>query len=365
MPKQEELCEVRTKAGVYKDWLTVACAQTYGSGPNVRQFTLTLAEPTTDVLKIVPRNEVEIRLAGQVYIQKGLVSGRQVGFDAYRHLVQVDGLSVGEVITESALDPPSRQFKSRTFKQIASDVLSKKGLRYIEGIVPSHASLPFSNVNVHYGETLFAFLGRLALARGIHLSTDKSGNLVGGATSSGTVALEEGVNILSCSSSIISRVPQNVIVSGQNKGSDDAYGRKASEISATSKAPNGTPGVTHVILAEERVNKLEAQARADMEMGLLQLAEVQLTVVHQGWIKPGGSALWELGDAATVKSARALPTLDGALECRVLGVTMTQNEGGTQTKLELGNDKAYSLRFPQDGNPYEPAATKAVADAEV
>ena len=63
-----------------------------------------------------------------------------------------------------------------------------------------------------------------------------------------------------------------------------------------------------MVVAEHPLTQKEAQIRADMEASALLSAVVRVTVTHHGWIKPGGSELWELGEAVTVKSPMLFPT---------------------------------------------------------
>jgi hypothetical protein len=65
---------VRTKSGIYRDWISVTVEQSFRSaGGNAgipRVFRLQVAEPDTKVLRLKPEDRVDIALAGKVVSRK-------------------------------------------------------------------------------------------------------------------------------------------------------------------------------------------------------------------------------------------------------------------------------------------------------
>ena len=60
--------------------------------------------------------------------------------------------------------------------------------------------------------------------------------------------------------------------------------------------------------------------------------QLQVTIVVQGWLKPGGGGLWKPGEKVHVKSPMLI--VDEQLD--LVSATFTQdNKSGTRTTLEL------------------------------
>jgi prophage tail gpP-like protein len=176
------------------------------------------------------------------------------------------------------------------------------------------------------------------------------------------VVLEEGVNIVAATSMISMMEVDETIARSQAQGSDSLFGRKAAEISAKGKMPDGIKGFKRIVLAEEPLTQKELNTRANMEMAAMNRAAVQVSVTHQGWLKPGGSSLWELKEKLTVKSPMLFPVEGGEMELYVFGMTYEQNGiQGTTTTLDLVNRAAFGLKFTDaSGNPnYAPPADDA------
>jgi prophage tail gpP-like protein len=373
MPKIEEYCEVRTTSGIYRDWTNVVVTQSYSSGALPRVFRLQVAEPDAKVLRLKPGDRVDIALAGQVFIQEGYIKTRQVSYDANRHGVQVDGYSKDGPITEASLEVDGGQYQGYKFDAIAKSVLKKHGLSFkMEGLPPG-ADEAFRSVMIHHGERPIEFLERLAFQRGLRLSSDADGTITAGSDiGSGQTTLEEGVNIVAATSLIEMPGVDQVIARSQAQGSDSLFGRKAAEISAKGTIPDGPQGTKRIVLAEEPLSQKELQTRANMEIAEIEASRIQVSVTHQGWLKPGGSTLWRLRDKVSVVSPMLFPTEGGKLgsgemsELVVFGMTYSQDSvNGTTTTLNLVNRAAFSLHFTDaSGNSdYNPPATEAKPEA--
>ncbi|GGC90274.1 hypothetical protein [Chelatococcus reniformis] len=360
------LCEVRTTSGVYRDWMVVIVQ--YGMETGVfRNFRLIIAEPgdrkgnIIASLRLKPGDRVDIALAGKLVIKEGYILNRQVAFDAGRHAVQVDGYSKAAPFMDVSVEP--RQYRNTTYEGIANSVLGKHGIGFRMGKVPDGANDPFRNVLPQYGETVFGFLSRLARRRGLWLSTEADGTIVAGepqASGSGAL-IEEGRNILAGQCSIQLPSVNEVIGRSQEPGSDSLFGKVPSERSARAQVSGGVDG-KRIVLAEGAASQKETQNRVNMEVAAIQAAAFRATITLQGWLKPYGSGLWELGDTVAVKSPTLFPTEGGEMQLRVWSVTYKQsNEGGTTTDIEFVNDAAWKLQFaPVDGgSSYSPGASQA------
>jgi prophage tail gpP-like protein len=90
-----------------------------------------------------------------------------------------------------------------------------------------------------------------------------------------------------------------------------------------------------VNLAEHPGDKQDTQKRADFEGERKEYEKFEVTIVVQGWVKPGGGGLWKPGEKVHVKS----PMLIVDEELKLMAANFTQdNRSGTRTTLTLTRD---------------------------
>src|SRR3954468_17676455 len=159
-----ELVEVRALSGIYRDWTSTTVAYSHDESW-IRHFRVQTTEPDPKFLRLKPGDEVTVWLAGQVAIQNGFIETRQVGYDATRHGIQVDGYSHAWSTTVSSVDPQrdGAQFQNYTFEAIAKRILKPLGLKIRLVNPPKAASEPFKNVSPppwRDGSRLSGALGR-------------------------------------------------------------------------------------------------------------------------------------------------------------------------------------------------------------
>lgn len=362
MPDPDLICEVRsTDGGVYRDWLGVAVEYTYADTNPLRHFTLTCAEPSSvGKLRLKPGDRVNVTLAGRKVIDNGYVKNRQVGFDPNRHAVQITGISAAGQIQQASVN--LGQYRGYSLSQIGGAVAKQFGVGFRMENPPAGADKTFPNVIPHYGETGWAFLRRLARARGVMLRTDPNGDIVAGVPAGGSGAtLEEGVNIISLNCYLEFPWAEQIVGSSQTPGTDQKFGSAAAHIQSTATIPSGAKGMIVRIAADRPLDAQENQTAVDAYAQQILLATVQVTVTHRGWFKPGTTDLWELGDKVTVKSPMAFANDSGKMDLRVFTVTCTQSEAGTTTTVVLVSEAVFQRRFPDGnaGDPYNQAATPA------
>lgn len=383
MPDVQEWCEVRTSGGVYRDWTSVLVHQDMDENWSIF-FQLECAEVTPtgtpsllssaagkSLLRLKPGDRVDIALAGKLVVEQGFIKVRQSAGDAHRHAVQVSGLSKAGAIREVSIDIKKLggvQFKDSTLSSIASAVLKPHGIGFSLQNAPAAAQDKFKNVIIHPGESPWELIERLARQRGVWLRADKSGDIIGGTPSGGGGGmLEEGRNILAIRVYLEFPWINEVVARSQTQGSNDLWGRKASEISASSSISAGASGTgQRIVQAEHPNNQKDVQARADMEAAAISAAICKVTVTHRGWLKPGGGDLWALGETVVVKSPMHFPFAGGSMTLRVWGVTYSQNNAaGTTTEVELVNDAAFSQKYPNAGasNEFSMSANPATPEA--
>lgn len=327
-------------------------------------FTLTVAEvsksaSTWDSLKLRPGDPVTITLAGEKFID-GEILVRQAVLNATTHAVQLQGMSRSANLNKGSFEGGTGQFKDFTFQQIANSVCGRQTppIKFIPKNPPPGWDKPFRDTQVYHGESDFQFLERLARMRGIVLTTDKDGNLVGGSIKGGgdgAATLVEGKNIVS-----ITAVMQNtaltskIRVTGQQKGGDDVLEKDAAQVSATAENPAATDGKTKIIVAEQPITKEDAKLRADMEMARSIAESVQVQAVVQGWKKPGGG-LWDVGEMVTVIAPSVFPNEGGRVALYIQAVTFSQSPEmpGSITTLEmvLSDGFVAEQTAPKGGSP--------------
>lgn len=351
MPSPDLICEVRTTSGTYRDWLTVQVSQDIDSRW-MRTFRLTCAEPSTSMMqRLYPGLTVDIAMAGQIIIQGGLIETRTAAYDADRHGVQISGYSKAGPITKVSADAGTGQFRGYKIDAIANRLLKPHGLKFSVQNGPDGWDLPFSNVIIRHGETPFDAISRLCRQRGLWIYSEANGDLIAGSKAAASTGLTytEGRDILSASCNITMPIAAAVMGNAQQPGSDTLFGRKASEISATSKLSDGIPGLARKVLSEMPLSQKELQLRTNMESQAIEASRLQVSLSYQGWLNPAGK-FWDLGEFVTVKSPMLFPTQSGQLDLKLWGFTHEQTpKGETTTKIDLRNVSAWNVAHP-DGN---------------
>ena len=352
MSEPDLICEVRSAGGVYRDWLSVAVSYSYGDGSWKRRFRLQCAEPDLRRFRLAPSDEVDITLAGEPVIVRGVITDRQAAFDANRHAVQVDGTSKAALAEMTSIDVPGGQFRGYKLQAIGDTILKKSGVKFRIENGGAAADLPFSNVAVHHGESPFAMLMRLCRMRGLWMRTDADGTIVAGTkVADGGTTLEQGRNILTASCHISIPWIEEIVLRAQQPGSDQVSGRKASEVSAKATMKGGV-GATGIYLAEMSADTEGLKHRVQMQAQMIQSALLRVTVTHHGWLKPGEGRLWELTDRVTVRSPMLFPAGTDKLDLRVWGVTYAQDANvGTTTSVELVTDATFQRVKPDAMTP--------------
>jgi prophage tail gpP-like protein len=294
-------------------------------------------------LKFLPGDVVEITLGGQLELAQGLITDRQVAYDANSHAVELTGVSLTWKAAMSSVDMPGQSFDEMSFEQIARIVLANYGqpVKVIadNGLNPR----PFEYAQPQKGETVWDFLESLARPRGIILGSDHEGNflLISDHFDTPVADLVEGVNILKCQCviSIQSAYPF-LAAENQTQASDDIHMADASEQRATINTGVGVPGITlpwrnllttppHPTRGLDELKEV-VKNEATWSNGTI----IKATITTQGWMRPGTNppALWHAGQTVRVWSPMAVLDMPLAIET----ATFSQDRNsGTLTTLEL------------------------------
>jgi hypothetical protein len=79
----------------------------------------------------------------------------------------------------SSLVLPPGQFKNQTLEKLANAATKKYGITFSLKGMPEGAQKVFERVSLHWGESPFQFILRLAQMRNIHIMDNELGNIVG------------------------------------------------------------------------------------------------------------------------------------------------------------------------------------------
>jgi len=252
-------------------------------------------------------------------------------YDATSHDVSIQGRSKTQDLVDSSADPDVENGEMRDvgLDQIANKLAAKHGV----GVkVEARLKGRFDVARVQPGETKHEMLERYARPGAVLLTDDELGNLrllhvTGGA---GSGALIEGVNILEGSATLrADNRYSDYEAKGQDHGSDQKYGREVSEIAARTTDAAVRRYRPLVVRNETKTSKENAQDRCDWEATSRAGESTRAEVTVLDWVFNG--KLWMPGDTPMLIS----PMLAINRVMAVESLVMTQDEGGTLTKLSL------------------------------
>jgi prophage tail gpP-like protein len=330
----------------FQNWETVWIQERWNDGSCHFRFTCSEFSPMPTLwtgLKFLPGDIVAITLGGQLELYNGLITDRQVAYDANSHAVELTGVSLTWKAATSSVDMPGQSFDGMSFEMIARTVLAKYGqpVKVIadNGLNPR----PFEYAQPQKGESVWDFLESLARPRGIVLGSDNEGNflLISDHFDTPIADLVEGVNILKCQC-VISIQSAYPFIAGvnQTQGDQDINMADASEQYASLHVGVGVPGITlpdrnlltvppHPTRGMDELKEF-VKNEATWTNGTV----IKATITTQGWMRPGSNppALWHAGETVRVWSPMAVLDMPLAIET----ATFSQDRNsGTLTTLEL------------------------------
>lgn len=341
MPKIAEVAKLVVGGRFFTDWSAVRVEHRVGQAQNV--FMLTVSERSLPLvfekLQFLPGDPVEIYLAG-VLALTGFIHTRQVAYDAGTHMVRLIGESRTGDLAASTVESKTGNFDGYGFEQVARSCLAPFGMGL--QVLGKETGTPFKWLQAQPGETVFAFLDRLARMRGLILAPGTDGRLVAiSELPSGVVgALVEGKNILRAQANISDRHLNSPLqIRGQHGGSDEAWGDAVSKLSAFISNPNVkryrpfSDNVEHPVTADELKQRLRFETRWRAQ------TEIEVEAVVQGWLN--GAELWRIASQVNVHSP--MMVLNQALAVRA-AIFEQSTAAGTTTTLELVKPEALNGR---------------------
>jgi len=345
----------------FEEWESVWVQHRWQDDSALFKFTCAEREPTPDnwtALQFKPGDECEILLGGQIAMKDGVITLRQVAYDANNHGVLLFGHSRTWFPSTSSVESETGSYDNKNFEQIAREVLKghQVGIKVIGKLDPT----PFKWVQVQTGEKIWDFLERYARPIGAIMGSDHLGNflLIGEhQPEKVTPDLIEGVNILHCQCTISNEeVYRRYDARNQQPGGDDENGAAAyqQEGSALGRLPQYR---VKIVPAEMPMTIDQLVKRARYEAMWSEQDQITATITVQGWLRGGLNQLWRIGQMVRVKSPMAMLDMDLVINV----ATFTQDtRSGTLTTLELiapwmqRGVHPLDPREQQTGTPQEP-----------
>ena len=337
---------IKVDGTTYTNWTDVRVTRVYAAA--FSDFAFGCAEPgnpgsSYSTLRIRPGQRCQVTLAG-VQVIDGYVTDRQVGYDGNVHQVLIQGRSLTREIARSTAEPG--QYRGYSFQAIAERLCKDRGVKVIVKDPPPGWDRPIPNYRTNMFATVWSNLERLARKRGVQMYDDAQGNLVlSGAPVKGqpVADLVEGENILAWRGVMSDQnVFSKIIAVGQNAGSDQAFGKKAAEVQATSTNPLAAPNSVLRVEGEHNMSPDDAKTRTDAQAGTSSATDIECTVTVHGWLRPDGQ-LWGVRDPLTVKSPMMFPDGDGSMKLAVRSTDFIQGPQGSVTVLNLCLPNALSI----------------------
>ena len=359
MAKPNELAVLQVNGKLFQDWESVSVRQCLLESPFFTfRFTCSEAIPLAAnfaVMQIKPGDQCQVTLAGQPAVQ-GLVSTRQVFYDARRHHVEIQGASnVAGLAYVSAISQTG-EHKDVNYEQYARALL-KPFFPKINFIVEG-GQLPqtkFPRISIPHGMSVLEALELpLRSVGAIQLTSNVNGDLVAavGPKPGGGDIVIEGQNILEGREVIFNPgIAKGKNTTGQAPGSDDKWGAQVAHVPFLSETFRGMAAINQYLPAVMPMDlpafgKDHLQGRSDTESDMMAIDQVTVYATVQGWLKPSGG-LWECNKVVHVKSPMLL--MKGNEELKTKSVTFTQdNERGSRTVLELCNPAAMGGGVPPE-----------------
>jgi prophage tail gpP-like protein len=356
VPNPDELATIVVGGRRWDDWTSVKVEHRFAEAYPLFTFS-NVERPVT--VQFRPGDECAIYLAGLLAIT-GVITVRQVAYDANNHAIQLMGKGVTFYAARSSIIDETGDFDGQTFEQVARKIIAPTGVGV--QVVGKLNDIPFERLSVEPGEKVWDCLERLARPKGVVMGSDPYGNflLIGDHDADVDDQLVEGRNILSCQCvASVEGVHSEYLVRSQSPATDGHSGADASQQEAKVKgtAHRYSPLLTP---AEQPVwTQAEMLDRARNESVWHEGAVLTAVITVQGW-KRGRGGLWRAGSNVFVNSPMAI--LNQLMT--IQSATFNQDAGGTTTTLEcvppflLRGKSSFDVSkpdVPQDPTSYETA----------
>ncbi len=362
VPNPDEVATIVVGGRKWDDWTSVKVENRFSEAFDL--FTFSNVERAVAV-QFKPREECAIYLGGQLAIT-GVITVRQVAYDANNHGVQLMGKGITFFASRSSIIDDTGDFDGQTFEQVARKIIAPFGI----GVrtVGALNATPFERLQIEPGEKLWDCLERLARPRGIVMGSDHLGNvlLIGDHATEIDDSLVEGRNIKSMKFVVsIENIHSEYLVRAQSQNTDGHSGAQTSQ--QEGRVPGTAPRYSPLLTTAEQPvwTQAEVQDRARNESVWHEGDELQAIITVQGWKRATGG-LWRAGSNVHVRSPMA--PLDQQMTIQS-AIFSQDSAGGTTTQLEcvppwlLRGRSEFNVGRP--GAPADPATYENATPAAV
>jgi prophage tail gpP-like protein len=298
---------------------------------------------------IKPGDECQILADGEVLIT-GFVDVVNTSFSGTDHSITVQGRDKSGDMVDSSADNQPGSWENITIGDLAKKLAEPFGVKVTD---ESGDKKPFPLAKLQPSETPYEMIERYARQRGILTIADGKGGIIltkPGNERAGT-SLVQGVNILSASGTAdhSSRYSE-YLVTGQNFGTDFAFGDDAAQLEAKSKDLEIRTARKLRIIAANATDTKGMQAVAEWESTVRAARSSPLKIKVQGWRQSVGGSVWKPGQLVSVQSS--FLRMDQPKDMIINAVSLSKSDGGTFAELELMRPSAYKPKpeQPQEEN---------------
>jgi prophage tail gpP-like protein len=351
MPSPTEIATITANGVTFSNWTTVEIERTMAFVSSLAfHMRVTAVEvevhgasgifPTAQRLKI--GDSAQGSLAG-IQVINGLVTVRQVMYDANAHGVEIIVSSLSQRVEVSTVKAEPGQYLNQSLGAIGSAVFGAVGV----GFSNKGSEKIFPRISEMIGETRFQFIERLCRMRQVHMMDDGTGNVVAIQNATGAVSttLTEGVNILRAR--FVERVDDTAdfmeFVGQAPPMPMGGMGDMSSKASTTVPGPSLGRPVKYA--CEINADNQGCTYRVNFERDMTLFEQVDLTITVKGWLMTDGS-LWiqHVGETASVYSPLLFPQNQRTF--RIKGIRHKQSsEEGTTTDVLLTNESGDTLNL--------------------
>ena len=293
---------------------------------------------------IKPGDECKVLADGETLIT-GFVDVVNTSFSSTDHSITVQGRDKSGDMVDSSADNQPGSWENITIGDLAKKLADPFGIKVTDN---SGDKTPFPLAKLQPGETPHEMLERYARQRGILTIADGNGGIIltkPGTEKAGT-SLVQGVNILSASGTADhSNRYSEYLVTGQNFGTDFAFGDDAAQLEAKAKDLEIRSARKLRIIAANATDSKGMKNVAEWESTVRAARSSPLKITVQGWRQSEGGKVWKPGQLVTVQSS--FLRMDTPKDMIINAVSLSKSDNGTITELELMRPSAYKPKPEQ------------------
>jgi prophage tail gpP-like protein len=362
MPNPAEVATLVVRGLTFTAWESVWVQHRVAEDAPLFRFTSTEEDyPRWQTLRFKPGEECAIYLGGQLAMI-GVITTRQVAYDANSHGVMLMGKGLTWLAARASVITKEMTFDNKTFTQVAFEVLAP--FDYIKPqVIGVIDETPFKRLRAPVGVTVWGWLEELARTRGVILGSDHTGGflLIGKHSFQADNSLVEGRNILKAQIIIDrQRVYSDYIM--RNQGAADDKDNMAKQAHQEAGVPSQIPPIRYSPLLNAMEypawTVAEVRQRAEYERQWNDGATLTANITVQGWHQPSGR-LWKQGAKYYVETPMGLLQQD--LKAKTVTFSQDRNSG-TLTELEMvhpnwlndTSDIQFSEKFKLDVEEFAP-----------